>query len=209
MAREFNALAVVRDQVGASAISKRLAEISDRTEKIGYGLPFKASPRSTGFRASQASPLKVEVWWRLAEGEEASVAEQAYAELEKHLLDSGYDVERHPGPGFKEGILLVTRMREPKRAEWAALEAIAPHPVDCERDGSTDGIPAEAVQALLWSGLLSMLKYPLVRRHARDSPDGVLLALSTAGRKLLEDRIAHQEWEREMRRSLAARGGAS
>ncbi|MGW3045774.1 hypothetical protein ACWC9T_38505 [Kitasatospora sp. NPDC001159] len=158
-------------------------------------MPFKASPRSVGFRVSQAGSWTVEVWWQPGADDDQSVAEAAYAALRDELLDD-FDVERHPGPGYKKGILLVTRLREPTEKEWAALDAVAGHPLDCTRDHGADGVPADTAQLLMWSGLMVLLTYPLVRRHVYDPQQGTMPALSTNGRRLLEDRIAHEAWER-------------
>ncbi|MCX5278006.1 MULTISPECIES: hypothetical protein [Streptomyces] len=198
MTREYNAYEVVQATVGAAAISRRLRKVRDRSEKVGFGRAWKASPRTTGFRATQSHPFLVEVWWRAAADEDSSVAEEAYTAMTKDLEDE-YDVARHPGPGLHEGALLVTRKREPTEAEWAVLEKVAPHPVDCERDGAADGIPADAASPLVRSGLLTRITYPLVRRHVYDPHAGFMLALSTDGQKLLEARIKHERWLREAR----------
>jgi hypothetical protein len=57
----------------------------------------------------------------------------------------------------------VTRLREPTAAEWAALGAVAPHPVDCDHNGATEQIAAEDAYKLVHSGLLTLIRYPLVR----------------------------------------------
>ncbi|WP_326763483.1 hypothetical protein OG978_01770 [Streptomyces sp. NBC_01591] len=57
-----------------------------------------------------------------------------------------------------------------------------------------------AIQSLSLSGLLNRVVYPLVRREAHDPQQGLLLVLGAAGRKLLEDRIAHERWENDYRR---------
>jgi hypothetical protein len=199
MTRECNAYEVVQATVEAAVISRRLRKVRDRSEKVGFGRAWKESPRTKGFRATQSHPFLVEVWWRAATDEDPSVAEEAYAAMTKDLEGAGYDIERHPGPGLSEGALLVTRKREPTEDEWAALEKVAPHPMDCARDGATDGITAGVAGPLIRSGLLTTITYPLVRRHIYDPEKGFMLALSTDGRKLLEARIKHERWLREAR----------
>ncbi|WP_042404448.1 hypothetical protein [Streptacidiphilus carbonis] len=210
MGREFNALAVVRDRIGAQTISRRLAAVRSRSQKLGFGRAFQASPRSVGFRVAQEGPFKVQVRWRAGADDDPAATEDAYAALAQQLVADGYDTERHPGPGPNTGTLVVTRKREPTAAEWAALETVAPHPLDCTRDGAAAGVPAETAQSLVWSGLLEVVKYPLVRHHVYDPHQGTLLALSTDGRQLLERRIEHQGWERERAaRDVAGRNPAS
>ncbi|MDW8803715.1 hypothetical protein P1P68_02545 [Streptomyces scabiei] len=199
MTREYNAYEVVQATVEAAVISRRLRKVRDRSEKVGFGRAWKASPRTTGFRATQSHPFQVEVWWRAPADEDPAVAEEAYAAMTDDLKGAGYDVARHPGPGLSEGVLLVTRKREPTEAEWAVLEKVAPHPVDCARDGAADCITADAAGPLVRSGLLDRISYPLVRRHVYDPHAGFMLALSSGGQKLLEARIEHERWLRQAR----------
>lgn len=199
MTREYNAYEVVQATVKAAAISRRLHKVRSRSEKIGFGRAWKASPRTTGFRVAQSHPFQVEVWWRAPADEYPAVTEEAYAAMTEDLEGAGYDVARHPGPGPGKGTLLVTRKREPTEAEWAVLEKVAPHPVDCARDGAADGITADAARPLVRSGLLTQITYPLVRRHVYDPQTGYMLTLSTDGRKLLETRIEHERWLRQAR----------
>lgn len=200
MTREFNAYEVVKADIHASAISRRLRTVRDCSEKVGYGKAWKASPRTVGFRATQINRWTVELWWRPAPDEDATVAEQAYRAMADHLTGAGFAVARHPGPGHREGNLQVTRKREPTKEEWAALETIAPHPLDCDLHGTTDGIAAEVSTSLYWSDLVTRTSYPLVRHHVWDPQQGFMIALSNDGRKLLEVRIEHERWLRDARR---------
>lgn len=200
MTKEYNAFEVVEATVEAAVVSRRLRKVRDRSEKMGFGRAWKASPRTTGFRATQSHPFKTEVRWRAPAGADPTIAEEAYAAMTEDLESAGYDVARHPGPGISEGALLVTRRREPTEDEWTALEGVAPHPVDCARNGATDGIAADTAAPLIRSGLLTQIRYPLVRHHVHDPHEGLMLVLSLDGRRLLEARIKHEQWLRDARR---------
>jgi hypothetical protein len=199
MTKEYNAYEVVQAAVEASAVSRRLSKVRDRSEKAGFGRAWRESPRTTGFRATQSHPYQVEVWWRAAPGDDPSVAQEAYAAMTEDLEGAGYSVARHPGPGLSEGALLVSRKREPTDDEWTALEKVAPHPIDCTHEGVADGVPVTAVGPLIRSGLLAQVAYPLVRHHAWQPHVGFLLALGNEGRKLLEARIKHERYLRDAR----------
>jgi hypothetical protein len=51
--RQRNGYEVVTATVSASAVSRRLSRLVPRSTKVGLGQPFKASPRTTGFRVTQ------------------------------------------------------------------------------------------------------------------------------------------------------------
>lgn len=184
-----NAYQVVADTVSASALSRRLSRLAPRSTKVGLGRPFKASPRTTGFRVTQRTTWAVEVWWRAPADADPAAVEAVYAGLTEELTGAGFDVDRQEkdDPGLR-----VTRMREPTAAEWAVLGAVAPHPVDCDRHGATKQIAAEDAYALVHSGLLTLIRYPLVRNDPWEPAMAYLLALAGPGAALLETLRRHE-----------------
>jgi hypothetical protein len=109
-----------------------------------------------------------------------------YAGITENLTDTGFDVAHQADE------LRVTQLREPNPAEWAALEAVAPHPVDCDRHAATPQIDAADAYTLIHSGLLTLIRYPLVRNNPWEPAEAHLLALAGPGRALLETRLRHE-----------------
>ncbi|MGW1807187.1 hypothetical protein [Streptomyces sp. NPDC002078] len=187
--RRRNGYEVVTATVSASAVSRRLSRLAPRSTKVGLGQPFKASPRTTGFRVTQVTAWEVEVWWRAAADADPAAAEAVYAGITEELTDAGFDVaRREKAPGLR-----VTRQREPTAAEWAVLGAVAPRPVDCDRYGATEQIAAEDAYELVHSGLLALIRYPLVRKNPWEPAMAYLLALAGPGASLLETLRRHED----------------
>jgi len=183
-----NGYEVVAATVSAPAVSRRLSRLAPRSAKVGLGRPFKASPRTTGFRVTQRTVWEVEVWWRASADADPAASEAVYEGLTEELTGSGFDVARQE----KDPGLRVTRLREPTAAEWAVLGAVAPRPVDCDRNGATEQIAAADVYPLVHSGLLTLIRYPLVRNSPWEPATAYMLALAGPGCTLLETLLRHE-----------------
>jgi hypothetical protein len=98
------------------------------------------------------------------------------------LADKGYDgftAVRNESTINQRTVLRVRRWAEPTQEEWAALEALGDHPVDCAHDGRTESVASGTTHVLLISGLVTLIKYPRVRRsrweaHHGNTPPGCL-----------------------------------